>query len=705
MDNRRKILVLLIAIIGLISVTIGITYAFISYTKEGEYENSIKSGSITFHYNEDTRGISLEDALPISDNQGKSQNKYFDFTITSKTTTDIAIPYLITARKSGDLDSSIVKVALFKVTNDENDPQQEIEEELYTSFYDKLDNTTQNNIVEKVLYKESVPVNTNNYNEKYRLRIWIDENTDFSPEIDPETGEYIEVEGEYVYPYNGKTFSIQVNVYAEGKLTTSPAFANGISNITVDNETLTGTPGEVYDYEVDVNHREAEVVVETENEYVRVDVVRMDSTFTNEIALNDNIKRLSTKKTINLNPGDNYLKVTVTPIYKPEDKVEVKIKAHVDTLITGDSILQILKENNLVEGTYKFSVNNIVYPVHLYVYNTSQTWNDERTFGDSADIGTETTNAKNMVVVKVNGDLTIGSSGKVEPYYTEYGGPKGFTLYVTGTLTNNGTIDNSHGAKAVGEDVYLYKNNNNTYEYVPAVGGSGATGTLGGNVNGTAGSDVVQTGTRRATAGGSSGVGYTYGSIQCYGGSGGTGTSYSSGTGGGGSGYTCTNTTAGSPNGGQGGTGHGRNDGTSHSPAGGGAGNPGGDSIGGGGVSGSNGTGGLLVIYANILENNNKITANGSSGGSTNQSGGSSGGGSINIFCSTSYNDNGLMEAKGVAEGTINIGIIHNGRYSLLEDVILYEASEIEYYNSSSSRCTNNQTFECAIEDLNSLLD
>ena len=63
------------------------------------------------------------------------------------------------------------------------------------------------------------------------------------------------------------------------------------------------------------------------------------------------------------------------------------------------------------------------------------------------------------------------------------------------------------------------------------------------------------------------------------------------------------------------------------------------------------------------------------------------------------------MEAKGGAEGTINIGIIHNGRYSLLEDVILYEASEIEYYNSSSSRCTNNQTFECAIEDLNSLLD
>ena len=52
----------------------------------------------------------------------------------------------------------------------------------------------------------------------------------------------------------------------------------------------------------------------------------------------------------------------------------------------------------------------------------------------------------------------------VRPYYDElYGGPKGFTMYVTGKLENNGTIDNSHGAKAEGQDVYLWKNADGTY--------------------------------------------------------------------------------------------------------------------------------------------------------------------------------------------------------------------------------------------------
>ena len=40
-----------------------------------------------------------------------------------------------------------------------------------------------------------------------------------------------------------------------------------------------------------------------------------------------------------------------------------------------------------------------------------------------------------------------------------YGGPKGMFIYCTGTITNNGTIDmTARGAKAVGQNVYLWKN-------------------------------------------------------------------------------------------------------------------------------------------------------------------------------------------------------------------------------------------------------
>ncbi len=47
-------------------------------------------------------------------------------------------------------------------------------------------------------------------------------------------------------------------------------------------------------------------------------------------------------------------------------------------------------------------------------------------------------------------------------------------IYCTGTISNNGTISmTARGAKAEGQNVYLFKNLEGTYEYVPKVGGTG----------------------------------------------------------------------------------------------------------------------------------------------------------------------------------------------------------------------------------------
>ena len=90
---------------------------------------------------------------------------------------------------------------------------------------------------------------------------------------------------------------------------------------------------------------------------------------------------------------------------------------------------------------------------------------------------------------------------------------------------------------------------------------------------------------------------------------------------------------------------------------GGGAGNPGGR--GGGGAyadhsqdKGQNGTGGLLVLYANSVVNNSKISSDGSNGGTgysySYSGGGSSGGGSINIFSNgVEFTNNGEITANG----------------------------------------------------------
>mgnify|MGYP000906485147 CR=1 FL=1 len=135
------------------------------------------------------------------------------------------------------------------------------------------------------------------------------------------------------------------------------------------------------------------------------------------------------------------------------------------------------------------------------------------------------------LVLKVNGNLIINEGVTLTACKSDdgYGGPKGMTIYCTGTLTNNGTISmTARGAKAEGEDVYLWKNTDNTYEFVPAAGGAGGIIATSTSTGGRPGSS----GTGRATGGGGSGAVGQWRNPST--GSGAAGTSYSGGSGGGG---------------------------------------------------------------------------------------------------------------------------------------------------------------------------
>ena len=309
--------------------------------------------------------------------------------------------------------------------------------------------------------------------------------------------------------------------------------------------------------------------------------------------------------------------------------------------IEGDSILSIINNNNLKSGYYYFVANGEKYPVHMITLDGNQHFTENKTFGDAYDVATKDTYAQNMVIVKVNGDLEIDSGVTVAPYYTEYGGPKGFTLYVTGKLTNKGTIDNSHGAKAEGQNVYLWKNTDGTYENVPAAGGAK------NNTNSSTGTPGI--GRQTGSGGNSSSF------------KGSAGTSYSGGSGAGGNGQA-------TGNGGLGGSGY-------NDIRGSGAGNP----TGTGGnltTTGKNGTGGLLIIYAHEYENNGTISATGANGGNgTEISGSGSGGGSINIFTNQSIlnSNKGTINVKGGIGGGFQGGAGGNGTitYTILPPAVI----------------------------------
>ena len=351
-------------------------------------------------------------------------------------------------------------------------------------------------------------------------------------------------------------------------------------------------------------------------------------------------------------------------------KVEVKEGktiqnvAEVQAIIVSDSLLSAAEKAVIGNNRhYRIAIKDEVYPVHTYVENGDTTYTTNKTYGNASDAGTASANAKNMVLVKVIGNLKINSGVTVTSYGTAYGGTKGLLLYVTGNLENNGAITmTARGAKAAGQNVYLWKNADTSqrgeYEFVPKVGASGGravsfTGYNSGRAGATGGN-----GTSRQTGGGASGAVRTDSTTStAISGRGGNGTSYSGGAGGG----ATRNGTSGSFSGGQGSDtgGAGGNAGRPSnysSGAGGGAGNPGGAKSPGGAQAnpGGTGTGGLLILYGNSIQNRGTISSNGAVGGAgTYAGGGSSGGGSINIFYTESITRGTISAAGGSVSGVI----------------------------------------------------
>jgi hypothetical protein len=226
MKNKKKqIIITLIAIISLIVITVGVTYAFFNYAKEGTTDNTIQTGTITFLYTEVSgvgKGISLTEAYPVADSIGKVQvgeGKVFDFKVTSNISMNSNIDYQVTARKKTDstLANSAVKVYLTEVNG--------TEQELLLSKYSELSQTDKVDISkydERILYEATVPANTSNYEKNFRLRMWVSDDTDFT-------------DGSM----NDKTFTLTVNVYADGKVVTDNLdTTNTLDSITVSDCTL-----------------------------------------------------------------------------------------------------------------------------------------------------------------------------------------------------------------------------------------------------------------------------------------------------------------------------------------------------------------------------------------------------------------------------------------------------------------------------------
>ena len=174
-SNSKQVLLSVLGVAILIVAVIGVSFAAFSYSKTGEKVNTITTGTITMSYNENTNGINLVDALPMSDEQGKTlsgDNNTFDFTVEatingSGTTT---INYDVTATKESDstLVDSAVKVYLTDITSGGDT------EVLAPTKVSTLQKTTSDvSGAPNDQYKLTSGTFNTTTTKKYRLRMWV----------------------------------------------------------------------------------------------------------------------------------------------------------------------------------------------------------------------------------------------------------------------------------------------------------------------------------------------------------------------------------------------------------------------------------------------------------------------------------------------------------------------------------------------------
>lgn len=191
--NSKTKTLIIVAILILIFSVIGVSYAAIFYSKTGEKVNTVSTGTMMMSYSENTNGISLTNAYPMTDEVGMALNQdrqYFDFTVSATTGGQSIINYMITATKEADstLPDNAIKVYL---TNTDGSRETQILAPTKVSDLSITSNSSGDAPSGQFIlfasdFRES---DTRNY----RLRMW--------------------VSNDYVLPDAAMTYKLRVNVY------------------------------------------------------------------------------------------------------------------------------------------------------------------------------------------------------------------------------------------------------------------------------------------------------------------------------------------------------------------------------------------------------------------------------------------------------------------------------------------------------------
>lgn len=196
-DERIQATVIVILVFLLVLLVIGVTYAVFQYASQGKNVSQIKTGTITMNYTEGKTGISINNAMPMTETNGKTlsgENDLFDFTVNTEITGDQGIIYEVVAEKdpTSTLANNEVKLYLQSGTTSGVYDKEELPPTTYTPI--DQDDTVGAKAGEMILATKGIYGTTSEITY-YRLRMWVDSSYELSN--------------------TAKSFTIKVNVYGK----------------------------------------------------------------------------------------------------------------------------------------------------------------------------------------------------------------------------------------------------------------------------------------------------------------------------------------------------------------------------------------------------------------------------------------------------------------------------------------------------------
>ena len=188
---KNKKVLTVIALVLLMLVTVGVTYAAFIYAGKGEKVNSLTTGTVTMAYNEATNGLSITNALPVEDCTGEKSTDTFDFTMSIDMKGDFKISYEVTAEKDEASTLSDDDVRIYLERSEDGTTYEAVSG---PNSYTMIGNEDEFGASANEMILDSGTV-TKSVDYKYKLRMWLSKNAEVTD--------------------TSKFYTIKVNVYGK----------------------------------------------------------------------------------------------------------------------------------------------------------------------------------------------------------------------------------------------------------------------------------------------------------------------------------------------------------------------------------------------------------------------------------------------------------------------------------------------------------